>query len=200
MKIIEDLNNKPGQHELKNNYFESQGIEVERLRLPVGDYVLVDDKVEDVLKRKADRGIKVKQMDLLGSYKLCVDTKFGIEELCGNICGKQHERFRDECILAQNNGIKLVVLVEDDGGYCDKKEIVYNKPVRSIEDLFGWRNPRLFIFKKGRQAYPNAVRGRTLARCLITMHHKYNVDFEFCGSKEAGAKVIEILENADGRN
>ena len=66
----------------------------------------MNEKVQDVIIRKAKRGIDVKKMDFLGSYKICIDTKRDIQELIGDICGKQHDRFRDELVLAQNNGIK----------------------------------------------------------------------------------------------
>ena len=46
-------------------------------------------------------------MDFLGSYDMAVDTKKDMQEIVGNICGVQHARFRDECILAQKNGITL---------------------------------------------------------------------------------------------
>lgn len=197
MILLEDVNNKVSKHCAKNRYFEEQGIKVERVGLPIGDYILVNDKVKDVLDRKAKRGIPVKKMDLLGSYDICVDTKYGIEELITNICGKQHERFRDECILAQNNGVKLIILVENDGGKVGKSNAT-NPVIRSVEELHSWINPRLFIMKRGTdgkwtQKYPTATKGQRLMKACMSMTSKYGVEFQFCTSKESGKRVIKIL-------
>ena len=191
--FLEDTNNKPGKHSLKNSFWQNSGIEVIRQRLPVGDYVLMNDKIADVFRRKEKRGIPVKMIDLLGTYDVAIDSKNSIQELVGDICGKQHERFRDECILAQNNGIKLIILVEDNGGYCDRKETIYNKPVTCIDDLFHWKNPRLFIWYKGKQKYPRATKGQTLAKALITMEKKYGCKFLFTQKHNAGADVVRLL-------
>lgn len=199
MILIEDKANKEGLHKAKNDYWKSQNIGVMRCPLPVGDYVLVNDKILELLERKAKRGVDVKKMDFLGTYDVCVDSKFGIQELISDICGKQHERFRDECILAQNNGIKLYIVVEDDGGYCDRKQTIYNKPVTSIDDLFLWKNPRLFIWSGGKQKYPTATKGATLAKACITMREKYSVEFLFCKAKDSGKEIVRLLANGNNQ-
>ena len=88
----------------------------------------------------------------------------------------------------------MYVLIEDDGGYCDKKQTIYNKPVTCIEDLFSWKNPRLFIWQKGKHKYPSATKGQTLAKAMLSMELKYGVKFEFCKKSESGKRVIELLE------
>lgn len=198
--LIEDKGQKEGLHVLKNRYFYCHDVEVLRCPLPVGDYIVADDKVLDVIKRKSKRGTEVKKMDFLGSYKVCVDTKKDMKEIVGNVCGKQHARFRDECILAQNNGIKLYVLIENTDG------------VKCIEDVFRWRNPRLERYNKikymheyGKWLSVNLPKtpptsGQTLAKALLTMQKKYGVEFLFCRPEEAGAKVLELLGvNVNGR-
>lgn len=197
--IIEDSNQKVGKHDAVNEYFEKNGIEVVRQRLPVGDYVLMTDKAKDVFDRKASRGIPVKMMDLLGTYDIAIDEKFSIQELVGDICGKAHERFRDECILAANNGIRLVVLVRND------REIVYNKngklivndTITDLKDLHKWVNPRLWIFQSGKQKYPRATKGITLEKACYSMEKKYGVKFMFCSSTDAGAKIVKLLTQGD---
>lgn len=198
--LIEDKGQKEGLHVLKNRYFYCHNVEVLRYPLPVGDYIVADDKVLDVIKRKSKRGTEVKKMDFLGSYKVCVDTKKDMQEIVGNVCGKQHARFRDECILSQNNGIKLYVLIENTDG------------VKCIEDVFRWRNPRLERYNKikymheyGKWLSVNLPKtpptsGQTLAKALLTMQKKYGVEFLFCRPEEAGAKVLELLGvNVNGR-
>ena len=197
MKIIEDTGNKTGKHKLKHSYFDSQGIEVLSYGLPVGDYIIVTDAVADVIERKKKRGIQPKKMDFLGTYKVCVDTKFSIEELVGDICGKQHERFRDECILAQQNGIKLYILVDSEDEWIGKKKDIYNPAIRSLGGLFSWKNKRAFIWKGGKQAYPTATKGATLAKACITMRKKYGVEFLFCDPKDSGRRIIELLGGVD---
>lgn len=191
--LIEDKGQKEGQHILKNRYFENNEIEVLRAPLPVGDYIVADDKVSDVIHRKAKRNMEVKKMDFLGTYTIAVDTKKDMQEIIGNICGKSHPRFRDECILAQNNGIKLYVLIENVDG------------VKSVEDVFKWRNPRLERYNRIKYMqscgkWLNAsipitppTSGKTLAKSMLTMQLKYGVEFVFCRPEEAGEKVIELL-------
>ncbi len=193
MKIVSDKAQKTGHHIMKENYWSENGVEVLFHPLPVGDYVLANEKVLDVIDRKAKRGVETKKMDFLGTYTRVVDTKKDIQELVGDICGKQHERFRDECILAQNNGIQLTILVEN-----------YDK-VKETRDLFRWHNPRTAYYNKIKYMHsigkyldtklPKAppTTGQILAKACLSMELKYGVKFEFCRPDEAGAKVIEIL-------
>lgn len=194
MVLIEDKGNKEGLHIEKNNWFAEQGIEVKRLPLPVGDYIFCTEAVADMISRKEKRGVDVKKMDFLGSYNISVDTKKDMQEICGNVCGPQHARFRDECILAQNNGIKLYVLVENKDG------------IRSIDDVFRWQNPRMHRYNKIKYMHnigkwlnvklPKTppTSGQTLAKSLLTMQLKYGVEFLFCKPEEAGAKILELLK------
>lgn len=191
MIILEDRGQKENQHKLKNAYWQSQGIEVKRYPLPVGDYILVDERVKDMLDRKAKRGIEPKKMDFLGTYDVCVDSKFKIDEIAQNICGRSHDRFRDECILAQNNGIQLYVLVENESFRI--RANVESPYISKLDELHKWVNPRLWIRKNGQQAYPNATRGKTLMAACKSMEKKYGVKFIFCRPQDAGAKIIELL-------
>lgn len=169
MILLEDTRNQLGKHDLKNKFFSENGIEVRRTKLYCGDYTLPTDQ------------------------SICIDTKKDIQELIGDICGKSHERFRDELIRAQESNIKLIILCEDNGGYCDKKKTVYNKPVTRINDLFSWKNPRLFIWKSGKQKYPKATKGQTLAKCLMTLEKKYGCEFKFTTKENSGAEIIKLL-------
>lgn len=195
--IIEDKGQKEGLHILKNRYFKSHDMEVLRAPLPVGDYIIATDKVMDVIKRKTARKMELKKMDFLGTYDVSVDTKKDMQEIVGNICGKAHPRFRDECILAQNNGIKLYVLIEN----TDK--------VYSVNDVFTWHNPR--VDRYNNIAYMHTLgkllnvslpktkptSGKVLAKAMLTMQLKYGVEFVFCRPEDAGAKVIELLGGSE---
>lgn len=102
--------------------------------------------------------------------RLIIDRKQNLSELCANVC-QQHDRFRREMIKAQENEIKLVILVE----HGDK--------IKSLSDVIWWVNPR-----KGK-----SVQGNVLYKILNTMERKYNVSFEFCSKIETGKRIIEIL-------
>ena len=190
MKILVDTGQQKKKHDLKHECMEKLGAELQIVPLPVGDYVLVSGDVEDVLNRKKNRGIDVKKMDLLGSYKVSVDTKRDIQEAIGNICGPQHDRVRDEVILAQRNQIKLYILIEQTDGDS------------TLDDLDTWENPRKKMKKRvsvadgGRKRVPvsqNATKGVSLAKAMRTMQEKYGVTFLFCKPEEAGAKILELL-------
>ncbi len=197
MTILEDVAQKNKKHAIKHDYWEKNGIELSRVPLPVGDYILLTDKVKDVIDRKEKRGIALKKMDFLGTYNVCVDSKFDIQEIVGNLCGKSHERFRDECILAQNNGIKLYVLVENKGGLIPKTNGIYNPTITKLDDLHSWKNPRLFLWRNGKQLYPTATRGERLQKICYTMQAKYGCEFIFCTPEESGKKIIELLGGAE---
>lgn len=191
--IVEDKGQQAGKHENKHRWFDSHDVELLQAPLPVGDYILYTDAVEDVIRRKAKRGVDLKKLDFLGSYKVCVDTKKDMQEIVGNICGKQHDRFRDECILAQNNGIQLYILVENQDG------------ISCLEDVPAWQNPRTERYKmivskhkKGkwkRVPKPKAppTTGGRLAKCMRTMQERYGVKFLFCHPDEAGKRILQLL-------
>lgn len=210
MILISDKAQQAGKHTEKEQYWKSIGIEVMNYPLPCGDYIVANDKVIDVISRKEKRGIPVKKMDFLGTYNVTVDTKKDIQELVGDICGKQHARFRDECILAQNNGIKLYVLVQNAGGLITGTKDIYNSTIQSLDELHKWKNPRLFVMKRTSdvvgyyksgnpiyrraQRYPAATRGETLMKACKTMQKKYGVEFVFCHNRDQGEMVLKLLQ------
>lgn len=193
MILVEDKAQKIDQHEMKNRWWEKEGIQVLRYPLPVGDYIIADDKVMELIKRKQKRNVEIKKMDFVGTYKVCVDTKKDIQELIGDICGKQHERFRDECLFAKNNGIKLYILVENTTITINERKGIYSPYIDSLNNLHRFVNPRLFIWRGGKQMYPTATKGITLQKACMTMEKKYGVEFIFCRPNEAAEKVIELL-------
>lgn len=147
--LVEDTRQQVSKHELKHTVWSELGIKVIRSKLPLGDY--------------AD----IKNMSVV------VDTKKDIQEVIGNIT-KQHVRFRNECLLAQDSDIKLIILIEN-----------YDS-VKSIEDLNSWTNPRVSSSSK-------ATSGHQLAKILKTMETKYGVEFKFCSPEESGTEVLRLL-------
>lgn len=147
--LIEDTRQQKDKHILKHNFFNDNDISVLRSKLPVGDYANIKD------------------------MSIVVDTKKDIQEIISNVT-KQHERFRSECELANSNGIKLIVLIEN------------KQNVTCIKDLAGWYNWRLKTNKR-------ATTGKQLMKILYTMEDKYNVEFQFCSPENSPLKILELL-------
>ena len=176
MILLSDTRQQIGKHGAKEKYFLERGVEIKRTKLYVGDYTLPVNQ------------------------SVCVDTKKDIQELIGDICTKSHDRFKNECIRAQESGIKLIILIENTDG------------VKSIDDVFRWQNPRMHRYNKIAYMHnlgkwlnvslPKAkpTSGETLAKAMLTMQLKYGVKFLFCRPDEAGEKILELLGvDADGR-
>ena len=171
MLILVDSRQQEGKHNLKEKWFAEHGIETRRTKLYVGDYTLPTDQ------------------------SVCIDTKKDIQELVSDICGKQHERFRNECIRAQEAGIRLIILTENRGGHI--KDNIIQPTITSLDELHRWKNPRLFIFYGGKQKYPRATRGVTLMRSCMTMEQKYGVKFLFTTPEKSAEKIVELLKGGD---
>jgi len=145
MVIIEDTRQQAGKHELKHKYFKEHGIKVVRSKLPVGDYARIDN------------------------MSVVIDTKQDLLEVHQNLT-KGHERFRNECLLAQESGIKLIVLIESE-----------------IKELDG-----MITVKKER--YKKTINGTRLSKTMKTMTDRYGVEFIICDPEEAPEEIIKILE------
>lgn len=115
MALIEDVNNKLGQHVDKNEYWASTGEKVVRCHLPYGDY-----------QRPAS---------------VVVDTKRDISELASNI-DSDHVRFRNAAILARDCGSKLVILTENKLGIRTLGDLSkWENPRNSINKRKGLKPP-----------------------------------------------------------
>lgn len=167
--MLEDTRQQAERHNIKHKWFAENGIEIRRSKLWVGDYTLP------------------------ANQSVCIDTKKDIQELIGDICGKQHERFRDELIRAQEAGIQLIILVENKGGLIKGTRDICNPTIRSLSELHSWMNPRLFIRRNGKQLYPTATKGVTLMKACMTMEKKYSVRFLFCTPEESGEMIVRLL-------
>lgn len=202
MKIAVDKGQQAGKHETKHNWLKQNGHVLFSLPLPVGDYIEITDAVQSVIDRRGD---KLKKMDFTGAYKISVDTKADLQEVVGNIQGKAHNRFRDECILGQQNGIKLYILVEHGGN------------IKSLEDVKLWSNPRIFLYQKkirkewnipkdtdfetelaelkshGAKIKRGPTTGEELYKAMVTMQDKYGCEWVFTDKKNCGQRIIELL-------
>ena len=197
MIIAVDKAQKEGKHDLKHDQIVELGHVLRFLPLPVGDYILVDEAVSEVIMRRGD---KLKKMDLLGVTKRSVDTKYGISEVYGNFIGPQHSRFRDECILAQQNGIDFYVLIESAPevsclaevkqwknwkqiyAYCKRNDIKTGEGMMERIEEF---------VSHGGQKPP--VDGEQLYKTMVTMSRKYGFRWCFCRPEDAGKAILYLL-------
>lgn len=152
MVIIEDTRQQKGMHEVKHKHFEADGVSLIRCKLPFGDYA--------------------------PPPKVAIDTKKGLEEICGNICGTsaEHQRFKRECIAARDAGCKLIILVENEDGITD------------ITQVHTWINPRVV-------QYPNCAQGTQLQKAMQTMSSRYGVTFLFCNYEETAGIIEKIISD-----
>lgn len=148
MVIIEDTRQQKSKHDLKHKRFEELGDKLVRSKIPVGDYCKFP--------------------------AVSVDTKAGLEEIAGNIGGKEHQRFINECKLAQEHGCELYVLVEN------------TESIDSVADVERWQNPRTAVS-------PNCIQGPRLARAMRTIEERYGCMFLFCRPEEAADCIEDLL-------
>lgn len=175
IQIGVDKNQLVGTHGASNQRKHSQmvreGAELIPLRIPFGDYIKVTDDIQRMIDEKGAENIHKK--DLLDAIELSIDTKKNLQEVVGNVCSKQHERFKEELLKAKG---RLVLLIEEADIEC-------------LEDVYFWENPRL---KKN----PKATKGTSLYKSLCTIRDEYAVDIRFCNRKDTGKVIIEILEGS----
>ena len=150
MVIQEDTRQKTDKHNLKHKWFESSGVKVVRSKLPFGDYAPVPP--------------------------VSIDTKENMAEIAGNICGKEHRRFINECKAARDAGCQLVILVENTVGIAD------------VTQVHKWVNPRVIYS-------PRCVQGPQLQRAMETISERYGTIFLFCTPEQSGEIITGILSN-----
>lgn len=152
MLLLEDDRQKSGKHELKHDYWVKIGAQFVRMRLPYGDYALFKPDV-------------------------VVDTKRDIYEVIGNI-KHDHTRFRNECLKAQADGCRLVILIENLDG------------VKNLDDLARWEESNEhFRMRGGKRKF----KGKDTVKSMVTMTRRYGVEWDFCTPNESARRVLEIL-------
>lgn len=163
MIIQQDTRQKQKHHLNKEKWFEEHGIKIVNSKCIVGDYIIPSD----------------------GS--ISVDTKKDIGELYQNLI-QQHSRFAAEAALAEELGIKLYILCENEEG------------ITKIEDIISWVNPQYFVYLKrqrqGIKCKPPAS-NQTLLKIMKTMEKKYGVTFLFCYPCESAETIMSILSKGE---
>ena len=136
--------------------------------------------IAKILAQFETAGVEVIHQKLdVGDYMLSpdgaisVDRKQNLNEVAGNLA-QQHRRFSAECLRAKEAGVKLVILVEHGG------------KIRSIEDVYEWKNPRLDVS-------PYCLSGPRVYAMMNTYEARYGVEWAFCRKQDTGKKILDIL-------
>lgn len=159
--VVMDTRERNGKKDHILSAFEQHGIQVIRHGLYVGDWTLLND------------------------MSVCIDTKTGgMQEVYSN-CVTEHIRFRNECKRAQHVGIRLIILVEEDG-------------IASIEDVPRWVNPRAIIYQRKKEAGEDVpiippLSSARLCCIMKTMTENYGVEWMFCSKDQTGQRIMELL-------
>jgi ERCC4-type nuclease len=106
-----------------------------------------------------------------------VDRKQNLLEVAGNVV-QGRARFMREVERCNRAGCHMIVLIE------------HSNRIHSLEDVIGWKNPRLKVS-------PLAVSGDRLFRIMKAMEIKYGIEWQFCSKQQTGKRIIEILRSED---
>lgn len=127
---------------------------------------------------------------LVGDYQIAsrgdivIDTKKDVVELAMDVF-RDHRRFRAECALAQESGIQLIVLVEEE----------LPRDIDGHPRLDLWKSPRFKTSTAHHRRGDPVTRAdpARLRKALITMTQKYGVQFRFCAKRHTGQLIMQYL-------
>lgn len=153
MIIQVDTREKKSQTDRIFEHFENQGVQFFQKKLEVGDYMSLSNK------------------------HIVIDRKQSLNEYASNI-SHDHARLKREIIKANENGIKIIFLIEDD-------------KIQSLEEVEKWFNLNSLIHER-------YVKPKMLKKAMLTQLEKYDIEFVFCKKNETGYKIVELLEKNGG--
>lgn len=168
--IVQDTREKISKHDSIEKPLKEKGIKLLRSKLPFGDYAILND------------------------YSIAVDFKQNFLEIEGNLT-KEHTRFRNEIKNANNFGIGIVILIEEEIQYknLDDVAVRYKIPL--------WKSTSYQMVNgkkelKHRKGQPMGVFNvETIIKAMKTMQEKYAVIFAFTTKEKCGEAIIDILVN-----
>lgn len=165
--ILMDTREKVKQNSGLVDELTAMGIKIVRSKLYVGDYTRIDNMT------------------------VCVDTKFGLQEVYGNVI-QDHERFKRELLAAKDAGIRLVILIEQSG-------------ISSVQDVAKWQNPRIMRWERLRDAHKRGkqmnkqlspyppVSSERLCKAMQTIAERYHIEWRFCDKADTARTICDIL-------
>lgn len=168
--IVQDTREKISKHDSIEKPLKEKGIKLLRSKLPFGDYAILND------------------------YSIAVDFKQNFLEIEGNLT-KEHARFRNEIINANNFGIGLVILIEEEIQYNNLDDVAARYKIPKWKSTtFQMVNGKKQV--KHRKGQPMAFFNvETIIKAMKTMQQKYAVIFMFTTKEKCGEAIIDILVN-----
>lgn len=168
--IVQDTREKISKHDSIEKPLKEKGIKLLRSKLPFGDYAILND------------------------YSIAVDFKQNFLEIEGNLT-KEHARFRNEIINANNFGIGLVILIEEEIQYNNLDDVAARYKIprwksTTYEMVDGKKTVR---HKRGQPM--GVFNVETIVKAMKTMQQKYAVFFMFTTKEKCGETIIDILVN-----
>ena len=171
--ILVDSNEKKNEHII--DYLDCNNIAWKRKRLNVGDY-MID-----------------------GDLSISIDKKYGCDELAGNLAGNDYTRFRKELLRSIESKTRLIFLIEEEDIFC----------VNDVHRWSNWRHAewlrckeagdyvRMNMLHLNPKCHP--ITGDELMRRMVTIAHKYGIEWQFTTKAECGKRIVEILggQNAE---
>ena len=102
-----------------------------------------------------------------------IDRKQNLGEIAKNVTTdrKRLDREIERCNAA---GCQMIFLIE------------HGNRIRKLEDVIGWKNPRL-------KESPYAISGDRLYKIMKAMEGYYGIRWEFCNKQSTGRRIIELL-------
>lgn len=157
--ILEDTRQQTGKHENIHAWCAVNGVKLRRTKLFCGDYTLPTNQT------------------------VCIDTKYGLQEVYGDLIGKDHARFIRELDAAKECGITLVILVEESG-------------IESLDDVREWKNPRRArYYRTAPRMRPSKppIPSYQLMKAMRTTAERHGCIWRFCARTETGQRIVNIL-------
>ena len=140
--ILVDTREQANQFVLK--YFQENLIPYREQKLDEGDYALE------------------------GQDDIVVERKQDLLELAGNICSKDHQRFKRELLRAKEKGKKIWI-------------VIGSKTFRKVEDVKRWKSKY------------SQVKGETLMKAMKTMEERYGVSYILDKEANIGFHIYNLL-------
>jgi len=110
-----------------------------------------------------------------GRPDVIIDRKQNLNEIAFNVV-QGRARFMREVERCNRAGCHMIVLIE------------HSSRIHSLEDVIGWKNPRLKVS-------PLAVSSDRLFRIMKAMEIKYGIEWQFCSKQQTGKRIIELLRS-----
>ena len=165
-----DSRQQANKHDLKDKYFQEKGIKTLKSKLPFGDYALINDT------------------------SLVIDTKKDMLEL-ENCLTKDHIRFRNEITNANNFGIGIIILIEEEIEYKNLDDVALRYQIPKWKSNSFQKVDGKLVCKHRKGQPMGQFKVETLVKAMKTMQQKYAVIFAFTTKEKCGEAIIDMLVN-----